>query len=65
VRELTAAAERIAGGDLAQQVPVRSRDELGALAGQFNHMSADLARATRLRQQMTADIQKLLDERFG
>jgi signal transduction histidine kinase len=56
VRELTAAAERIAGGDLTQQVPVRSRDELGALAGQFNHMSADLARATRLRQQMTADV---------
>jgi signal transduction histidine kinase len=56
VRELTAAAERIANGDLAQQVPVRSRDELGALAGQFNHMSADLARATRLRQQMTADV---------
>ncbi len=56
VRELTAAAERIASGDLAQQVPVRSRDELGTLAGQFNHMSADLARATRLRQQMTADV---------
>jgi signal transduction histidine kinase len=56
VRELTAAAGRIASGDLAQQVPVRSRDELGALAGQFNHMSADLARATRLRQQMTADV---------
>jgi signal transduction histidine kinase len=56
VRELTAAAARIAGGDLTQQVPVRSRDELGALAGQFNHMSYDLARATRLRQQMTADV---------
>jgi signal transduction histidine kinase len=56
VRELTAAAGRIAGGNLAQQVPVRSRDELGTLAGQFNHMSADLARATRLRQQMTADV---------
>ena len=56
VRELTAAAARIADGDLAQQVPVRSRDELGALAGQFNHMSADLLRATRLRQQMTADV---------
>ena len=56
VRELTAAAERIAGGDLAQQVPVRSHDELGRLAGQFNHMSADLARATQLRQQMTADV---------
>jgi signal transduction histidine kinase len=56
VRELTNAAKKIAGGDLSQQVPVRSRDELGVLAGQFNHMSADLARATRLRQQMTADV---------
>jgi len=56
VRELTSAAKKIAGGDLTQHVPVRSRDELGQLAGQFNHMSADLARATRLRQQMTADV---------
>jgi signal transduction histidine kinase len=56
VRELTSAAKMIAAGDLAQHVPVRSRDELGVLAGQFNHMSADLARATRLRQQMTADV---------
>ncbi|HEU5098273.1 MAG TPA: ATP-binding protein [Roseiflexaceae bacterium] len=56
VRELTSAAKKIAGGDLDQQVPVRSRDELGLLAGQFNRMSADLGRATRLRQQMTADV---------
>lgn len=56
VRELTAAAQRIAGGDLAQQVPVRSRDELGLLTAQFNQMSRDLAHATTLRRQMTADI---------
>jgi signal transduction histidine kinase len=56
VRELTAAAQNIAGGDLEQHVPVRGRDELGLLAAQFNHMSADLARATRLRRQMTADV---------
>jgi signal transduction histidine kinase len=56
VRELTAAAQNIAGGDLEQRVPVRSRDELGVLAAQFNHMSADLAHATRLRRQMTADV---------
>jgi signal transduction histidine kinase len=55
-RELTAAAQKIAGGDLEQRVPVRSRDELGVLAAQFNHMSADLARATQLRRQMTADV---------
>ena len=56
VRELTGAAEKIAAGDIEQRVPVRSRDELGLLAAQFNRMSADLARATRLRRQMTADV---------
>jgi signal transduction histidine kinase len=56
VRELTAAAEKIAGGELGQRVPVRSRDELGVLAVQFNHMSADLARANQLHRQMTADV---------
>ncbi|HET9222270.1 MAG TPA: HAMP domain-containing protein [Roseiflexaceae bacterium] len=56
LRELTAAAQRIASGDLEQRVPVRSRDELGVLATQFNHMSADLAHATQLRRQMTADV---------
>ncbi|HTP11194.1 MAG TPA: ATP-binding protein, partial [Anaerolineae bacterium] len=46
----------LAHGDLQQQVPVRSHDELGELAQAFNQMSADLARATQLRRQMTADI---------
>jgi len=56
VRELTAATRSLARGDLAQPVPVRSRDELGELAASFNQMSADLARANDLRRQMTADI---------
>ncbi len=55
-RELTAATRAMAQGDLHQQVPVRSRDEMGELAQAFNQMSADLSRATQLRQQMTADI---------
>jgi two-component system sensor histidine kinase BaeS len=56
VRELTVAARAMTHGDLEQQVPVRSRDELGELADAFNQMSADLARVTRSRRQMTADI---------
>lgn len=56
VRELTAATRAMAQGDIEQQVPVRSRDELGELAAAFNQMSADLARANELRRQMTADI---------
>ena len=56
LRELTTAARQIAAGGPGQQVVVRSRDELGVLATQFNHMSADLAHANQLRRQMTADI---------
>jgi signal transduction histidine kinase len=56
VKDLTAAARAIAAGDLAQEVPVRSRDELGVLARQFNQMSADLHHANELRRRMTADI---------
>ncbi|MBN1658570.1 MAG: HAMP domain-containing protein, partial [Anaerolineae bacterium] len=56
VRELTAATRSLSRGNLAQQVPVRSRDELGELTASFNQMSADLARANDLRRQMTADI---------
>jgi signal transduction histidine kinase len=56
IRELTTATRAIADGDLSQQVPVRSRDELGALADSFNRMTAKLARSLHLRRQMTADI---------
>lgn len=56
IRELTKATHTMSDGNLGQQVPVRSRDELGELAQSFNKMSTDLARAFDLRKQMTADI---------
>ena len=56
IRELTAATQALARGRLDQQVAVRSRDEIGELARSFNQMSADLARASQLRKQMTADL---------
>jgi signal transduction histidine kinase len=56
LRDLTSATRAIAAGELRQEVPVRSRDELGVLAQQFNQMSADLHRATELRRRLTADI---------
>lgn len=56
LRELTSATQSIARGALGQQVKVRSGDELGTLAASFNQMSADLAHASTLRRQMTADI---------
>lgn len=56
LRELTTATQKVARGDLEQQVPVRSQDEIGELAASFNQMSSDLAKSRDLRRQMTADI---------
>jgi signal transduction histidine kinase len=56
IRELTAATHAISAGQLKQEVPIRSRDELGELAASFNRMNAEMVRSTELRRQMTADI---------
>jgi NtrC-family two-component system sensor histidine kinase KinB len=55
VAQLTAATTRLASGDLdAPVVPVRSADEIGALAVGFNRM------ADRLRELRRSDMGKLL-----
>ncbi len=56
VRGVTAAAQRIAAGDLGQRVPVASRDEVGQLAQSFNQMADALALDRQLRRNMVADI---------
>jgi signal transduction histidine kinase len=63
LRSLTQAARRLAArgagtapaGD-AEQVEVRSRDEIGELGQAFNQMSASLAQQERLRRNLMADI---------
>ena len=56
LRELTEATRSMASGNFDQRVTVRSADEIGQLATAFNQMNADLARASQLRKQMTADL---------
>ncbi|MCW5853997.1 MAG: HAMP domain-containing histidine kinase [Anaerolineae bacterium] len=56
LRELTEATRGMASGNFDQRVSVRSADEIGQLATAFNQMNADLARASQLRKQMTADL---------
>src|SRR5688572_7796259 len=56
IRELTRATHAVSEGNLSQQVPVRSNDELGELARAFNKMSSELSRSVNARKQMTADI---------
>jgi two-component system, OmpR family, sensor histidine kinase BaeS len=56
LRELTRATQAVSEGDLSQQVPIRSNDELGELGKAFNKMSSELSRSVNARKQMTADI---------
>jgi PAS domain S-box-containing protein len=54
VRQLTEATSRVAAGHLDTVVEIRSRDELGVLAAQFNEM------AERIRQLRQSDLGKIL-----
>lgn len=56
VRQLTAAARRMAEGDLSQRVAVRGDDELALLGHTFNQMADSLQQAGEARRAMTADI---------
>ncbi len=42
LKQMTAATQRLAGGDLTQKIAVRSNDELAVLANAFNSMTAQL-----------------------
>ena len=49
IQRLTKASQQLAIGDLQQQVPVSSQDEMGQLTATFNKMSADLFDADKNR----------------
>jgi signal transduction histidine kinase len=55
LRQLSMATQKLADGDLSQQVPVTSADELGELATNFNQMALALDSAEKQRQQLLAD----------
>src|SRR5262245_23765380 len=54
VRELTATAAKIAGGDLTAKARISSRDEIGILAAEFNRM------AERIQQLRRSDLGRLV-----
>lgn len=56
LREMTAAARRMARGDYSTRVRATSRDEVGQLAEAFNRMAADLAAADRQRRELVANV---------
>lgn len=56
LREMTAAAKRMAQGDYTRRVRASSRDEVGQLAEAFNQMAADLAAADQQRRDLIANV---------
>jgi signal transduction histidine kinase len=56
LREMTAAARAMAGGDYDRQVRATSRDEVGELAVAFNQMAEDLAASDRHRRELIANV---------
>jgi signal transduction histidine kinase len=56
LRLLTAAADAVARGQLDQQVPVRSRDELGRLSQAFNEMTVRLHAARQMQVDFVANV---------
>jgi PAS domain S-box-containing protein len=60
VRQLTAAAQRVAAGDLTATAGVSSRDEVGTLSRTFDDMTASLGRLTGDLRESAARLQTVL-----
>lgn len=56
LRQMTAAARRMATGDYAVRVDTTATDEVGELARAFNRMAADLATVDRQRRDLVATV---------
>jgi len=56
LHRLIQATARIAQGDLAHRVPVRTRDEIGRLGRAFNDMAAALEGSEKARQNLLTDV---------
>ncbi len=59
LRDLVRGIRRVASGDLEGSIPVRSQDEIGQVAAEFNHMTGELHTA---RQEITG-WNRTLEER--
>ncbi len=66
VKELTAAASRLASGDLDYQTNINSKDEIGILAHAFNQMAQKLKESFRILEtkvkERTIQLNQLLEQ---
>ena len=62
INQLLLGAQRVAAGDLTQQIKVESRDELGQLASTFDHMRANLMNLVDRIQRASVQISTTVNE---
>ena len=63
INELIEVTKRVSEGDLTQTVPVKTKDEIGVLAGSFNRMTSNLrdliSQSSNISEQVAASSQEL------
>jgi sigma-B regulation protein RsbU (phosphoserine phosphatase) len=57
IKDLSRAAERIAGGDFGKPLPVKTRDEVGELTRSFNTMLLQLEERIRIKQALAVAME--------
>jgi two-component system, NtrC family, sensor kinase len=63
IHDMAEAAQCVAVGDFSHVVAVSSTDELGALGRQFNTMTAELERATRVMRDSADELERKVEQR--
>jgi two-component system NtrC family sensor kinase len=63
LKDLESGAEKIASGSLDHNIPVRSDDEFGRVAGSFNHMTAALNESRLEMQELVQTLELKVAER--
>jgi signal transduction histidine kinase len=62
IEALVEGTERLAAGDLSARVEIRSRDELGRLAGAFNQMAGEIQDLVEEERHLAADAAALSEK---
>jgi len=63
LREMLRATRRIAAGDLAVEIPISSKDEIGQLAESYNHMLAGLKQARQELEGYGRTLEEKVEQR--
>jgi two-component system NtrC family sensor kinase len=63
LEDLIHGIRRVAKGNLTETIPVRSKDELGELATDFNHMTSELGAARNEITQWTRTLEERVDRK--